>query len=55
MERSPHALCEKCPKYVVFSGPYFPVFGLNMGKYRPKKLRIWTFFAQCWYIEAYAH
>ena len=25
------------PKYGVFSGPYFPVFGLNAGKYGPEK------------------
>ena len=24
-------------KYQVFSGPYFPVFGLNTGKYGPEK------------------
>ena len=24
-------------KYGVFSGPYFPVFGLNTGKYGPEK------------------
>ena len=24
-------------KYGVFSGPHFPVFGLNTGKYRPEK------------------
>ena len=24
-------------KYGVFSGPYFPVFGLNKGKYGPEK------------------
>ena len=24
-------------KYGVFPGPYFPVFGLNTGKYRPEK------------------
>ena len=29
-------LCEKCIKYGVISGPYFPVFGLNTGKYRPE-------------------
>ena len=27
----------KVDKYGVFSGPYFPVFGLNTGKYRPEK------------------
>ena len=26
-----------------FSGPYFPVFGLNTGQ---KKLRVWTLFTQ---------
>ena len=36
----------KVPKYGVFSGPYFPVFGLNTGKYGPEKLRIWTLFTQ---------
>ena len=25
------------PKYGVFSGPYFPVFSRNTGKYRPEK------------------
>ena len=24
-------------KYRVFSGPYFPVFGLNIGKYGPEE------------------
>ena len=27
----------KVSKYGVFSGPYFPVFGLNTDKYRPEK------------------
>ena len=27
----------KVSKYGVFSGPYFPVFGLNTGKYRLEK------------------
>ena len=31
-----------------FSGPYFPVFGLNMGKYGPEKLCIWAIFTQFW-------
>ena len=30
-------------KYGVVSGPYFPVFGLSTGKYRPE---IWTLFTQ---------
>ena len=33
-------------KYGILSGPYFPVFGLNTGEYRPEKLRIWTFSGQ---------
>ena len=36
----------KVSKYGVFSDPYFPVFGLNTGKYGPEKLRIWTVFTQ---------
>ena len=33
--------CDKCTawklcKYGVFSGPYFPIFGLNTGKYGPE-------------------
>ena len=27
----------KVSKYGVFSGPYFPAFGLNTGKYGPEK------------------
>ena len=27
----------KVSKYGDFSGPYFPVFGLNIGKYGPEK------------------
>ena len=45
---------QKVSKYGVFSGPSFPVFGLNteiQSKYRKlrtrKKLRIWTLFTQC--------
>ena len=34
----------KVSKYGVFSGPYFPAFGLNMDQ---KKLRIWTLLTQC--------
>ena len=36
----------KKSKYGVFSGPYFPVLGLNTGKYGPEKLHIWTLFTQ---------
>ena len=28
---------EKCPKMEFFSGPCFPVFSLNTGKYGPEK------------------
>ena len=27
----------KVPKHEVFSGPYFPVFSANTGKYEPEK------------------
>ena len=37
----------KVSKYGAFSGPYFPVFGLDTGKYGPEKLGIWTLFTQC--------
>ena len=53
-------------KYEVFSGPYFPVFGLNTDIYSKsqysvqikentdqKKLSIWTLFTQCRYTVAY--
>ena len=40
-------------KYKVFSGPYFPAFGLNSKRYESgkihtnqKKFRIWTLFTQ---------
>ena len=36
----------KVSKDGVFSGLYFPVFGLNTGKYGAKKHRIWTLFTQ---------
>ena len=40
-------LREKCPNTEFFTGPYFPLFGLNTGKYGPeKKLRIWLLFTQ---------
>ena len=32
----------KVSKYGIFSGPYFPVFGLNTEKYGPEKSRIWS-------------
>ena len=36
MEQSCTNTAWKVPKYGVFSGPYFPVFGLNTGKYEPE-------------------
>ena len=30
----------------IFSGPYFPVFSPNTGKYVPEKLRIWILLTQ---------
>ena len=50
----------KVSKYGVFSGPYFPMFGLNRERYSislriqskcwkiRKKLLIWTLFRQLW-------
>ena len=38
----------RCTKYGVFSGPYFPVFGLNTGKYGPEETRIWTISTLCY-------
>ena len=35
----------KLSKYGVFSGSYFPVFGINTGKTDQKKLRICALFA----------
>ena len=32
-------------KYVAFSGPYFPVFGLNTGKYGPENTYLNIFHA----------
>ena len=52
--------CVKSVLIGVFSGPYFPAFGLNTGKSPysvqiwentdQKRLPIWTFFAQCLHI-----
>ena len=36
----------KISRYRVFSGPYFPVFSPNTGKYGQKKLRIRALFTQ---------
>ena len=38
---------KKVSKYGVFSGPYFPVFGRNTGKYGPEKTPyLDTFYAE---------
>ena len=53
-------------KYGIFSGPYFPVFGLNAGKYGPKITPyldtfhavelIYTFFIQSFFhLHDYLH
>ena len=36
----------KVSKFRVFSGPYFPLFGLNTGNYGPKNLWIWSHLLQ---------
>ena len=38
-------LCEKYPNTEIFSGPYFPAFGLDM---EICSSRIWTLFTQWW-------
>ena len=54
--------CVKVSKCGVFSGPYFPEFGLNTERYEvssvrmrentdQKKLRIWTLFTQSKHTE----
>ena len=40
--------CVNSVQILSFCGPYFPVFGLNTGKYGPEKLRIWILLTQCW-------
>ena len=42
-------------KYGVFSGPYFPVFGLNTKIYSViRRFTIWTLFMQCFCIIIYS-
>ena len=42
-------------KYGVFSGPYFPVFGLNTKIYSViRRSTIWTLFTQCFCIIIYS-
>ena len=36
-------------KHGVFSGPYFPVFGLNIGKYGPEKFPYFDTFHAVWF------
>ena len=45
-QKAVHFTAWKVSKYGVFSGPYFPAFGLNTDQ---KKLRIWTLFTQCFF------
>ena len=45
------------PKYEVFSGPHFPVFGLNTGKYGPEKTPYLdafqtVIFMQCYFYQS---
>ena len=35
--KQPYIYCVKVPKYGFSSGPYFPVFSSNAGKYEPEK------------------
>ena len=42
--RTSAALRGKCPNMKFFSGPSFPVIGLNADQ---KKLHVWTLFTQC--------
>ena len=37
--------------YRVFSGPYFPVLGLNTGKYGPEKTPYFDTFHAYWYLK----
>ena len=39
--------CVKSVHIWSFSGPYFPVFGLDTERYGPKKFRMRTLFTQC--------
>ena len=42
----------KVSEYEVFSGPYFPVFGLNKGKYGPEKNSVFGHFSGSeWFIN----
>ena len=41
-----HNAAWKLSKYGAFSGPYFPIFRMNAGKYRPEKTPwLGTFYA----------
>ena len=42
--------CVKSVRIWSFSGPHFPTFGLNTGKYGPEKLRTQTLFTQLIYV-----
>ena len=48
LQRKITVTASKISKYGVFSAAYFPVFGLNTGKYGPEKnLYLDTFHAVC--------
>ena len=42
---------QKVSKYGVFSGPYFPVFSLNMEKYGPEKTLYVDTFHTVWHTD----
>ena len=43
----------KASKYVVFSGPYFPVFSTNTGKYGPEKTPYLDTFHAVWFFTKF--
>ena len=47
--------CVKSVQIRSFSGPYFPVFEVNTGKYGQENLRIWKLLAQCLLRKLKAH
>ena len=45
----------KVSKYVDFSNPYFPLFGLNTGKYGPEKTPYLDNFHAVWHLIKLGH
>ena len=41
----------KVPKYGVISGHYFPVFGMNTGRYGPELTPYLDTFRAVWYLD----